>query len=348
MKDLVSEKGMRVRSVLRKVAKGKRGSRDMSREQAREILEFFFSAEADRAQIGALLTAMRFKSTCHDEYLGFLDAIYDYSHLIQPKVENLVNANGPYDGRKSYFQLSPAAAILASAAGVPMLLHCSDDLPPKKGVTSGKVLESLGIPAYLEPHSVQKSVETHGFGFLHSRVFSYGIETLRSVRETLFYRSFIHSCEVLLNPGQAKLSIIGAAHGTFIERFTDVLAAQGLEHVLTVQGLDGSDELPLKAIPVVEYKNGTSHQYTLSPTDFGLSEKEPTRCKDAAETARITREAFENKNDEIRDSLIYNGGIRIYIGKKASSPEEGINIARETLENGKALAKLDSLSSQSV
>jgi anthranilate phosphoribosyltransferase len=344
MKGFTSEQGLKFRFLLRDIAKGKHGARELTREEAGKALAFLFSDERDGAQVGAFLTAMRFKGATLGEYLGFFDAIYATCDTIRPDVPNLVNANGPYDGRKHFLQLSPAAAIVASAAGVPMLLHSSDGLPPKNGVTSGQVLEALGIPACQEPARVQRNIEETGFGFLHARVYCHGIERLRPVRQLLFYRSLLHSCEVMINPGGARRSVIGAAHGKFLERFLAVQVAQGAEHALSVQGLDGADELPLQPAPALEYRGGKMEHLVLSPSDYGLPEREPLACRPAEETARVIREAFSGEHAAVRDSLIYNGAIRIYLGGKAASIGDGISIARDTLEGGAALRQLQRLS----
>ncbi len=343
MKDFTSEKGLQFRYILRDVAKGKRGARNLSREEARDALLFLFSPEADGAQVGAFLTAMRFKSATLEEYQGFFDAIHATSDIIAPQVPNLVNANGPYDGRKHFLQLSPAFAILASAAGVPMLLHSSDGLPPKHGVTSGRVLEALGVPACQEPERVQRNVEELGFGFLHARVFCHGIERLRPVRQVLFYRSLLHSCEVMLNPGGAKRSLVGAAHGSFLKKFLEVQVAQGAEHVLSVKGLDGADELPLQPTAAVEYRNGKLEELTLSPTDYGLAEREPLPCRSPEETATAIERAFCGEIDELKDTLIYNGAMRIYLGGVADSIAAAVGVARSTLESGAAMRQLERL-----
>jgi len=337
MKDFTSEKGLQFRYILRDIAKGKRGARNLSREEARDALLFLFSPEADGAQVGAFLTAMRFKSATLEEYLGFFDAIYATSDTIAPQVPNLVNANGPYDGRKHFLQLSPAFAILASAAGVPMLLHSSDGLPPKNGVTSGRVLEALGIPAYQEPARVQRNVEELGFGFLHARVYCHGID-----------RSLLHSCEVMSNPGGAKRSLVGAAHGSFLEKFLEVQVAQGAEHVLSVKGLDGADELPLQPTAAVEYRNGKLEQLTLAPSDYGLAEREPLPCAAPEETARMIRKTFGGESDELKDTLIYNGAIRIYLGGKADTIAAAVDTARTTLESGAAMRQLERLSGGAI
>ncbi len=343
MTDFTSEAGLRFRYMLRDIAKGKHGARDLSREEASEALAFLFSNECDAAQVGAFLTAMRYKGTKLDEYLGFFDTIYATSTTIRPEVPNLVNANGPYDGRKHTLQLSPAAAIIASAAGVPMLLHSSDGLPPKNGVTSGKVLEALGIPAMQQPEQVRQNIEKRGFGYLHSRIYCHGIERLRPVREKLFYRSFLHSCEVMLNPGGAKRSLLGAAHIHFMKRFLEVQVAQGVEHALAVQGLDGGDELPLKTIGAVEYRDGRLEQLELSPADYGLKESEPLSCESPEETARLITAAFRGEAEPLQDSLLYNGGVRIWLGGKADSIAAGVATARETLESGAAWRQLEQL-----
>ncbi|PKM44449.1 MAG: hypothetical protein CVV05_11945 [Gammaproteobacteria bacterium HGW-Gammaproteobacteria-1] len=340
MNDFISDAGLTFRHTLRDVAKGKRGARDLSRDEAQEALAFVLSAEAHPAQIGAFLTAMRFKGVTLEEYLGFFATLYATSNVITPKVPNLVNANGPYDGRKHFLQLSPAAAIVASAAGVPMLLHSSDGLPPKNGVTSGQVLEALGIPAAQEPVQVQHNVEALGFGFLHARVYCYGIERLRPVRQMLFYRTLLHSCEVMMNPGGARRSLIGAAHGSFLERFLAVQVAQGAEHVLAVQGLDGSDELPLRPVAALEYRDGETVQLTLSPAAVGLAESEPLPCRSPVETARMICRALRGESAELNDALIYNGAVRIYLGGKAESIAAAVPLAREALQGGAALQQL--------
>ncbi len=292
MKEYLSERARAFQARLRSTAKGKHGAKNMTREEAREALDFMFSSEVDPLQISAFLTAMRFKGSTTEELLGFQDAIRDHSIQINPKVEYLLNTNGPYDGRVRSLHLSLAASLVASAAGVPVIMHSSDDLPPKRGVTTAHVLEALGIPAFLDPKAVEKRIETHGFGFLHAYRYNFGVERMRPIREKLIYRSFIHTSEVLSNPGNAKLSMVGAAHDTFLDRFADVQSGMGMEHVLVVQGLDGGDELPLKAITGIEIRNGKKDKIILDPENYGIAHKQHTPVKSAEETADIILATF--------------------------------------------------------
>ena len=343
MNQYSSEAGERFRKRLIVTAKGRRGAKDMSRQEAKEALDFLFSAEAHPAQVGAFLTAMRFKAATVDEMMGFLDAMEGAATLISPKVEGVLNCNGPYDGRKKALNLSVAAAIVTAAAGVPVVLHSNTGLPPKDGVTNARVLEALGIAAAREPELVEQDIEHKGFGHLHASRYLHGVERLRPIRQVLFYRSFLHACEVMLNPAGAKRTLIGAAHESFIERFALAAGQRGQERVMVVQGLDGGDELPLAPTPVADYQAGALTRYTLAPTDFGLKEAQHHRCESPAETARRTEAALAGTDDAHLDAILFNSAVRIHVAGKVPTVEAGLALAREILSSGKAMAKLREL-----
>jgi anthranilate phosphoribosyltransferase len=286
---------------------------------------------------------MRFKGTKAEEMKGFLDAMEEAATLINPGVDNLINCNGPYDGRKNALNLSVPAAIVTAAAGVPVILHSNTGLPPKDGVTNARMLEAMGIPAAREPQTVEKDIEQKGFGHLHASRYLHGVERLKPHRQVMFYRSFLHACEVMLNPARAKASLIGAAHESFLERFATAAGERGQQRVLVVQGLDGGDELPLAPTPVAEYRNGNIERYTLAPGDFGLAEKAHHPCEHPAEAATRAEAALTGNDDTHLDAILFNAGIRIHLGDGADTIEAGIALARETITSGGARQKLEQL-----
>ncbi|MEW8506966.1 MAG: anthranilate phosphoribosyltransferase [Candidatus Thiodiazotropha sp.] len=324
-------------------AKGPRGARDMSREEAYEALAFLLSSEAQPAQIGAFLTAMRFKGARVEELQGFLDAMEASATMIAPRVDGLLNCNGPYDGRKKALHLSLAAAIVTAAAGVPMIMHSSSGLPPKDGVTTARLLEALGIPAYREPDRVSRDIEEKGFGHLHASCYLHGVERLKPIRQTLFYRSFLHACEVMLNPAGAAFSLLGAAHKSFLERFASAAGERGQRRVMVVQGLDGCDELPMQAVAAADYKDGKVAQYILDPADFGFSHRPHHPCESVDETARIVEDALTGNSGTHLDAIVYNAGVRLYLGDKADDIGAGVRMARKQFESGRVAAKLREL-----
>lgn len=343
MQPFTSEAGERFRKCLIATAKGRHGARDLSREAAKEALEFLFSAEAHPAQVGAFLTAMRFKGARVEEMKGFLDAMEGSATLIAPRVEGLLNCNGPYDGRKNALHLSLAAAIVTAAAGVPVIMHSSTGLPPKDGVTTARVLEALGIPAYREPQQVSRDIEEKGFGHLHASRYLHGVERLKPIRQMLFYRSFLHACEVMLNPAGAPFSLVGAAHQSFLSRFASAAGERGPQRVMAVQGLDGCDELPLQPVAVADFHHGELSEYTLDPADYGIAHREHHPCLSPDESARIVAATLEGQGEEHLDSVIYNAGVRLFLAGRAADIGEGIARAREALASGAAAGKLAEL-----
>jgi anthranilate phosphoribosyltransferase len=324
-------------------AKGPRGAKNMSREEACEALTFLMSDEAHPAQVGAFLTAMRFKGAQVEEMKGFLDAMEGSATLINPKVEVLLNCNGPYDGRKNALHLSLAAAIVTAAAGVPVVMHSGSGLPPKDGVTTARVLEALGIPAYGEPERVSKIIEEKGFGHLHASCYLHGVERLKPIRQTLFYRSFLHACEVMLNPAGASHSLVGAAHKSFLKRFAAAAGERGQQRVMAVQGLDGCDELPLQPVAVADFNDGKLTSYTLDPADFGFSHRSHHPCESVDVTARLVEETLTGKSDVHLDAVLYNAGIRLYLADRTDDIGAGIQLAKEMFESGRITEKLREL-----
>jgi anthranilate phosphoribosyltransferase len=343
MQQFSSEAGEAFRLRLIATAKGSRGAKDMSREEAREALAFLISPEAHPAQVGAFLTAMRFKGARVEEMKGFLDAMEASATLIAPKVDGLLNCNGPYDGRKHALHLGLAAAIVTAAAGVPVIMHSNTGLPPKDGVTTARVLEALGIPAYRDPEQVAREIEHKGFGHLHASRYLHGVERLKPIRQALFYRSFLHACEVMLNPASAAYSLIGAAHKGFLERFARAAGERGQLRVMAVQGLDGCDELPLQPVAVAEYADGELTEYTLDPADYGIAHREHHPCASPEETARIIEETLRGASEAHLDSVVYNAGVRLWLAQRVESIGAGIERARAVIESGQAAGKLNAL-----
>ncbi len=343
MPQFTSAAGEAFRLRLIATAKGSHGAKDMSREEAKEALGFLMSAEADPAQVGAFLTAMRFKGARVEEMKGFLDAMEAHASLISPKVEGLLNCNGPYDGRKNALHLSLAAAIVVVAAGVPVVMHSNTGLPPKDGVTTARLLEALGIPAYREPAQVAREIEEKGFGHLHASRYLHGVERLKPIRQTLFYRSFLHACEVMLNPAGADYSMIGAAHKGFLERFARAAGERGQKRVLAVQGLDGCDELPLQPVAAVEYVEGDVRLTTLDPADYGLSHAAHHPCEAPETTARMVERTLRGEGAELLDSVVYNAGVRLYLAERVGRIGDGIEQARALIASGDAARTLERL-----
>ncbi len=329
--------------ILNLIAKGPRSVKSITRKQAEEALLFLVSEKADPAKIAAFLTAMRLKGADDEELVGFCNALWKSRYKIAPKVKNLVDACGPYSGRTKTLHLTVPAAIAASAAGVPVILHSNSKIPPKYGISTADILEALNVKSDLSPADVEKMIEFTGFGFIRSSLLYPDLHHIGDVRISLSYQTFMNTCEVISNPANAKLRLFGAAHLKYLERMLYVVKEQKASHAIGVAGMEGSDELPLMSAVMFELQGNVLSKHILRPEYFGLKKQEKFAVKDAESTAQVIVGVFKGKERDHIDQIALNGGIRIYLGKKASSIEKGVEIARDIITDGSAMRKLNEI-----
>lgn len=342
---ILSERQNKFKKRLILTAKGSHGAKDMNQEQAEEALDFLFSDEATDIQRAAFITAMRFKGSTDVETAGFLNAISKNSYSIQPNVKNLIDCAGAYDGRKKSIHLTCAANFVAVAAGVSIMCHSTTGLPPKRGITTTEVLDALGIPSQLSRQQATKMIEKTGFGFLHSAQFATGVEKFRTVRDQLEYRSLITTCEPFNNPANANKIMFGAAHDHFIEKLAKSAELSGIEHVIGVKGVEGSDEMPVKEVMILEQKKGIIDKLHFSLEEMGFKEAKFNKCLPAEETAKVINDMLENRSEPHKPSVVINAAIRLYLAGCADSVQQGTKIADEMITSGKALSVLKLLQS---
>ena len=329
--------------VLKNVCKGKRGAKNLAREEARDALDHILSGHAQEAQVGAFLAAMRLKDATVEELLGFLDALRQHATTIHPRVQDLLDCGNPYDGRNKFLPLDLAASITACAAGVPVVLHGTRGLPPKRGITTAQLLEALGIATDIPPAEVQKRIESTGFGYLHAPRFIPRVEGLKPLREALGFRTFLNTCEIMLNPAGARRRLMGAAHLPFLEKMTSVASREEAVHAMTVMGAEGSCEVLLRPTKVVEWVRGEVRTWVLEPEALGLRPSDPPPVADVRKTAETLVALLEGKAPELEPGLLLNAGVRIYLGGKAGDVAQGIETARAVVASGQAREKLEAL-----
>lgn len=329
--------------ALKKVATGKIGSKDLTREEARRALNSIFEGVADDAQVGAFLAAMRIKSTTSEELMGFTDAINRNTILIQPRVKNLLNCTGPYNGRTRDPYMNLAGAFVAAAAGVQVVTHSTDRLPPKWGVSMSDTLAELGIAWDLPPKAVEECIERTGFGYLHEKNFSLGIEKVKRFRVSLNFRTLLNTCELIANPAQAKRMLIGIFHKPYYEMFIGTCRMSGIEHAMILQGVEGSDEMPLKKCKAVEVIRGEAIPREFQPNQFGLEVLGEISCTDPRLGASLIRDALAGTHKHAHDCALLNGGLRIYLAGGAPGILEGVEKARRALDSGAAREKVEEI-----
>jgi len=337
----------RMRFYLREIGQGPKASRDLTREEARDAMEMILRRQATPAQTGGFLLVQRYKGESAEELLGFADAVRAHANVIAPKVEGLLDIGSPYDGRKRSLVVSPAASIVACAAGVPVVMHGEKDIGPKHGVPVGDVLEAMGVAVDAEPDEVRESIEVEGFGYMRSARFVPAVYALRELRDEIALRSNLSTIEKLYNLAGASYSLVGLTHLPYLEKMMAAVTRLGFRRVMIVQGIEGNEDAPsARPCRVFEWSGGDVRESRLDPKEYGLTpaSQEDLAGGDAAHSARACAEALSgDASPPLRDLVCLNAGIRVYLAERAGDIAGGIAKARAALESGAAAAKLEAL-----
>lgn len=323
-------------------------SRGMELDQE-EINEVIFGINEDRfppTQVAGFLMALLMKGPTTAEIAGIAKAMRRACVAISPRVNGDLTDTCGTGGGLTTFNVSTTNALLSAAAGVKIAKHGSRSISSSSG--SADVLEALGIPADLEPHQAQRLIEEVGFSFLYAPRFHPVMRKVFGPENDLGIKTiFFTIIGPLINPADARRHVLGVYQPQLVDQVAEVALEIGLNHVMVVHGLDGVDEISLLGeTKVAEVKNGRIDYYTIAPEDFGLKRctLDEVRGGSAESNARIILDIFTGKDTgPRRDMLLLNAAATLVVADKVGSLAEGIALARETLESGLAMAKLEEI-----
>lgn len=334
-----------MKELIAKVADGK----DLTEEEAKRGMEILLSGEATQAQIGSFLTALRMKGETLDELVGFASVLRDKAENISPKAENYVDLVGTGGDCTYTFNISTTAAFVVAAAGLPVAKHGNRSISSKSG--AGDVLEELGVNIMAEPDVVERCVDTAGIGFMFAQLFNKSMKYVGQARKEMGIRTVFNILGPLANPSRAKNMVVGVYTPTLTEVVAKAMARLGVLRAFVVSGRDNMDEITLTGETTVsEIRDGAVQTFRITPEEFGIKRcsLEELRGGDGKENAKITRAILsgEEKGPK-RDIVLLNAGATLYVGGVAKDIKEGIKLATEAIDSGKAKAVLEKLVEES-
>ena len=330
-----------MKEILSKLVAGN----DLTKEEAMKAQEMILSGEATQSQIACFLTALRMKGETLDEITGLAMVLRDKANTISPKVDNYVDFVGTGGDCTYSFNISTTSAFVVAAAGVPVAKHGNRSISSKSG--AGDVLEALGVNISADPDVVEKCVEEVGIGFMFAPHFNPAMKYVGPVRKEMGIRTEFNILGPLSNPSRAKAMVVGVYSPSLTEVIAGTMANLDVKRGFVVSGEDNMDEFTLTGPSTVsEIKDGKVETYEITPEQFGLK-----RCKiedlqggDGTVNAQITKDILSGKERGAkREIVLLNAGAALYIGGKAESIEEGIRIAGETIDSGKAMETLEAM-----
>ena len=333
-----------VRATIRTVVEGSA----LTREQAAATMDAIMTGQVTPAQIGALVTALRMRGETVEEIAGFAGAMRQ--HALQVRVADgsgpLVDTCGTGGDSAGTFNISTTAAFVIAAAGVRVAKHGNRAVTSKCG--SADLLEGLGVTIELAPEQVARCVEEVGIGFMYAPAFHPAMRFVGPTRREIGIRTVFNILGPLTNPAGAKHQLIGVGHPEIATKLAQVLKLLGSEHAVLVHAPEGLDELGLggpSAVTEYDARTGDVRTFQVTPEEFGLARADTVELRggDAARNVEITREILGGGSGPRRAVTLLNAGAGLYAANRAASFDEGIAIAAEAIDSGRALAKVEEL-----
>jgi anthranilate phosphoribosyltransferase len=319
--------------------------RDLSRDDARAVMDEIMAGEATQAQIGGFLVALRMKGETPDEIAGFAEAIRARGVSVAPQRVDLVDTAGTGGDGQATINISTAAALVAAAAGAGVAKHGNRAVSSASG--SADVLEALGFVLDPPPERIAQSIDELGFGFLFAPAHHPGFRHAAPVRKELALRTVFNVLGPLSNPAGARAQIVGVYDPALVRTIAEVLARLGAHRAYVVHGAFGIDELsPAGPNLVCEVVFGEVHDRTIDPLDLGVPRCAPDELRGGspAENAAVIRSVFAGDDRGAkRDAILLNAAGAIAASGHAEDLREGLEVARRAVDSGSAAERLDAL-----
>lgn len=320
------------------------GKRDLTYDEAYAVMNEIMSGETTVTQNAAFLSALSTKSAraeTTDEIAGCATAMREHATQVKTNMEvfEIVGTGG--DNANS-FNISTTSAIIAAAGGVKVAKHGNRAASSKCGTAD--CLEALGVNINQEPEKCVELLKEVGMCFFFAQKYHTSMKYVGPIRKELGFRTVFNILGPLTNPGRPSMQLLGVYDDYLVLPLAQVLISLGIKRGMVVYGQDKLDEISLSApTTVCEIKDGWYKSYIIEPEDFGFEKcnKEDLKGGEPNENAEIVRKILSGEKGHKRNATLINAGASLYIGGKANDMKEGIKLAGELIDNGKAMETLN-------
>lgn len=326
-----------IREAILKLAK----KEDIGYDMAKAVMNEIMSDQASEVQKSAYLTSLSMKGETIEEITASAEEMRNHCIRLLHDMDVLEIVGTGGDGANT-FNISTTSSIVIASGGVPVAKHGNRAASSKSGAAD--VLEALGVNITVPPEQSAKMLEKIGICFLFAQNYHIAMKFVGPVRKELGIRTIFNILGPLANPAGANMELMGVYDEELVEPLAKVLFNLGVKNAMVVYGQDKLDEISMSApTTVCEIKEGVFSNYVIYPEDFGY-----TRCKKEdlvggtpAENAQITRAILNGEKGPKRDAVALNSGAALYIAGKAASLKDGVKMAEELIDSGKAKGKLE-------
>jgi anthranilate phosphoribosyltransferase len=316
---------------------------DLSREEARDVMDQVMRGDATPAQIAGFLVALRAKGETVDEIAGCAEAMRSHALPVRPRREDVIDTAGTGGDGAGTVNLSTAAALVAAAAGAGVAKHGNRAVSSACG--SADVLEALGFDIELPPDEIARSIDELGFGFLFAQAHHPAMKHAGPVRRELATRTVFNILGPLTNPAGAGRQVIGVFAPDLVEKVAEALLELGTTRAMVVHGAGGIDELSPAGPSLVYHVNGKIEREELDPRDLGIPLCAPSELSGGtpAENADAIRRVFTGAPGAIRDAVLLNAAAALTVAGIVEDMRGGLQLSAVAIDSGAAADRLGAL-----
>ena len=327
--------------MIKEAIKKLSNKQDIGYEMAKEVMNEIMSGEASDIQKSAYLTALSMKGETIEEITASAEEMRRHCiKLLHDKdVLEIVGTGG--DGSNS-FNISTTSSIVIAAAGIPVAKHGNRAASSKCGAAD--VLEALGVKINISPEKSTELLNKIGICFLFAQNYHIAMKYVAPIRKELGIKTIFNILGPLSNPAGANIELMGVYEKELVEPLAKVLYNLGVKRALVVYGEDKLDEISMSShTTVCEVKDGEFYSYVIIPEQFGLErcKKEDLEGGTPEENAQITLSILNGEKGPKRNAVVLNAGAALYLSGKADTIVDGVRLAEEIIDSGKAKKKLE-------
>jgi anthranilate phosphoribosyltransferase len=321
---------------------------DLEDREAQDVMKFIMSGQATDSQIAAFLTALHMKGETPLEIAAFTTVMKQFCHRIYPTIKGrLIDTCGTGGDHIKTFNISTTAAFVVAGTNIAVAKHGNRSFTSKSG--SADVLERLGVNIQTPIRQIASIIEEEGIGFLFAPQFHPAMKYAITARRDIGIRSVFNILGPLSNPANANAQLLGVYAAPLISPLIHALQKLKCHEAMVVHGLDGLDEAStIGKTRLAWLKDNHIHIQEVAPSDFGLKQAMPTALLGGSPEANAEisfRILYEKNNasNPKKDIVLMNAALGIMVGGKATSFMDGVQLAQDALESGRAYAKLQAL-----
>ena len=316
---------------------------DLTYDEAYAVMNEIMSGQTTPTQNAAFLAALSTKSTraeTIDEIAGCAAAMRAHATQVETGMDifEIVGTGG--DNAHS-FNISTTSALVAAAGGMKVAKHGNRAASSQCGTAD--CLEALGVNIRQSPKRCLELLNEVGMCFFFAQEYHTSMKYVGAIRKELGFRTVFNILGPLTNPGTPSLQLLVVYDEYLVEPLAQVLISLGIRRGMVVYGQDRLDEISMSApTTVCEIRDGWFRTSVITPEEFGFTRctKEDMKGGTPEENAEITLSVLNGEKGAKRDAVLLNAGAALYIGEKAESIKEGIILAAEIIDSGKALTTL--------